>query len=245
MNTEVVRWDEELARQAKEVAALERPSLSNISLRSGVMMLNGMQVPGNKLQCVIIASAFQNRFYKDRFDANNPSSPVCFSLSPTGVDMVPHADSVDVQSESCEDCPQYKWGSDPLGGRGKACKATRRLALLPASALAGGLDNAVKQAEMAVLTVPVTSGKNWANYVNSIAVEFQRPPWGMLTEITVQPNPETQFEVKFQAAGIVKDDTTLGELHKRIPAAEVILLTPYDATGNSEEKADDGKQRKF
>lgn len=232
MGNEVVNWSERLASSAKEVAALERPSLSTVSVRSGMLSYMGQPVPGNKLRVVIVASAFQNRYYDKPFDPNNPANPVCFALSLDGIDMVPDPASTEIQNPSCSGCPKNEWKSDPKGGKGKACKAARRLVLIPESSATSEL---AKKAEMAMMTLPVTSQKNWANYVNGIASEYQRPPWGMITEITVVPDPKTQFQVKFDAVGMVPEEA-LGPVNGRIEAAQVVLMQPYDEEGLAKEK---------
>lgn len=240
------KWEERLAADAKELASRERPNIAQISLRSGIMQYQGQMVPGNRLECVIVASAFQNRYYGDKpFDPNNMSNPICYALSLTGEEMSPHEDSPEKQADFCETCPQSKWGSDPRpNSRGKACKSVRRLAIIPAAALK---DGNIKKAEMAMLTIPVTSARNWANYVNQLSADYQRPPWGMLTEVSVIPDPKTQFQVRFNALGIVQSDEALAEIFNRVQASADVLLTPYDNSGNSEveEKKDDGKQKKY
>lgn len=237
-----IRWDEELAKSAKEVAALERPALSQISLRAGVMTYQKTPVPGNRLTVVIVASAFENKYFAGaKFDPNNYQSPVCYALALTDEEMAPHDDSKDKQSVRCGECERNKWGSAGGSSKGKACKQVRRLALIPANALNEG---GVQSAELAVVSVPTTSVRNWANYVNSIAAEYSRPPWGMLTEIRTEPDARTQFQVRFEAKGLVADEY-LGPIHKRTGPAAEILLTPYDESGVVAQAPDPLPNRKY
>lgn len=219
-------WEEELEKSAKAVANVERATLSQISLRAGVMMYQGIPVPNNKLECVIVAAGFQNRYYKGKFDPKNISSPACYSLSLDGQNMVPAPEAPEPQAESCERCPNFAWGSDPGGGRGKACKAGRRLVLLPAKSV---IEGGARKAEMALLTIPVTSTKNWAAYVNGCAAEYRRPPWGLLTSVSVTPDPKSQFQVRFETLGIV-ENSYLGDVHSRMDQAHSVLLAPYEAS---------------
>ena len=154
--------------------------------------------------------------------------------------MVPAEESDDKQHATCEGCPNMEWGSSPTGGRGKACKEKRRLALLPRDCLERGN---IKSAEMALLSVPVTSAKNWANYVNQLAAEYERPPWAVVTEVSVHPNAKSQFEVKFRTSAIISDESHLGEVHNRIEFARGVLLTPYEKN-EAEEAAPAAKPRK-
>ncbi len=245
--SELISWNEELAKEAKALASKERPALSQISTRGGVLTYQNQQIPGNKLPCIVIASVFENRYYDKRFDPNKREAPKCFALSPEQKGMTPHPDVKTKQAETCDACPHYQWGSDPNGGKGKACKAVRRLALLPATA---AKDGTVKTAEIALISIPTMSGKNWANYTNSCAAEFGRPPWAVITEISVVPNPRSQFEVKFQALGILDDSAILADIKKRIEPVQEVLMTPYDQSGLIEgtypgDEPKEDKKRKY
>ncbi len=242
--TELVNWEEKLANEAKAVAALERPSVSGISLRGGVMMLNDVQVPGNRLDCVVIGAVFEHAYYSKPFDPNNIVAPDCFALSIDGKDMVPHADVPEPQGTVCATCPMFAWGSDPKpNSKGKACKEKRKLALLPASAIK---DGEIMKAEMALMTVSVTNVRHWGNYVNQVSAEYGRPPWAMLTEISVTPHPKNQFQINYAARGVVSDQF-LGDLEKRAQMALEALLTPYDMTPQPEapEKQAPTKGKKY
>jgi hypothetical protein len=235
-----VAWEEELAKSATEVAALETPKLANFSFRAGVLAYQGVALPGNKLECIIVASAFQHRLYEGAFDADNPATPICFALSLTGEDMVPHEASTQPQSDKCETCENFKWGSAEKG-RGKACKAGRRLIAIPKSALEHG----VAKAEMGMATIPVTSVRGWANYVNSLATQYRRPPWAMLTEMSVVPDVKTQFQVKFAPVGMVENEH-LAAIRAKIEMANAVLLAPYEFSENAAPKDDKPKkERKF
>lgn len=235
-------WDERLAQDAQNVASQEVPKIPQISLKGGIMAYQGVAVPGNKLNCIILGSAFQHRWYEKEFDPNKPATPGCFALSMTGDNMEPHEASPNKQSDSCETCENFKWGSDPKGGRGKACKAGRRFTILPAAAVQAG---GVKKAEMAMLTCPVTSVRNWANYVNRIASEFRRPPYAMLTEISLHPHAKTQIELKFEAIGIIEDEGSLADIVNRLVMSETILMAPYEFSENAEKPAEPKKNAKY
>lgn len=236
-----VAWEEELAKAATEVATLETPKLANFSFRAGVLAFNGVAIPGNKLECIIVASGFVHRLYEGAFDADNPQAPICFALSLTGEDMEPHKDSAQPQSDKCETCENYKWGSAEKG-RGKACKAGRNLIAIPKSALEQG----ISKAEMGKMTLPVTSVRGWANYVNSLATQYRRPPWAMLTEVSLVPDVKTQFQVKFTAVGMV-DNEHLAAIRAKQEMANTVLLAPYEHSESVERPADDKpkKERKF
>lgn len=244
MGTEVMRWEDELARDAKEVASLERPAITQISLRAGMMAYRGVPIPGNKLKCVIIASAVERRYDTKPFDPANISPPDCFALSVTGIDMAPDPASADPQASKCDSCPMNAWQPNPKrpGKNHKPCKERRRVVLVPADSVESG---SVRGVEMAMLAIPVTSVKHWAAYVNRIASEYNRPPWGMVTEVSVTPNPQTQFEVKFEPLDVIPEDH-LPHVHARIAGAKEAALVPYDKSGYMvpEDAPEDKKPKK-
>lgn len=219
-----VNWVEEMARQAKVSAALERPQISSISLKSGIMTYQEAPIPDNQLLCVVLGAVFEHTWYKDRYDPKKVVTPNCFSLSSDGLDMKPHAASPEIQSETCESCPKMQWASDRNGGKGKDCKERRKLLLIPASEVSEGVS---AKAEMALLGVPVMSVKNWKNYVGRTASEFNRPVWGVLTLIKVVPDAKSQFRVEFSAAGLVKE-VAFPSLLAKVKQAEEILMRPYE-----------------
>lgn len=236
---DVVSWKDRMSSEAKDVAALERPQSSNISLRGGQMTYMDTPVPDDKLKCVIVASAFENAWFDRPFDPDNIRAPACFSLSSTGDSMVPHEDSEAQQHTTCSGCDFAKWGSAPGNSRGKACKEKRRLQIMPITALEEV--SSIATAETAMMTLPVTSVNNWKTYVNQIAAAYSRPPWGVITEIEVKRDPKTQFKVFFNFVGVIEDDDMLGAINAKIPEAVNTLLTPYEPNKEDEEVKDSGK----
>lgn len=237
------KWDEELAKYAKQQAAQERPAVGRLAFRGGVMTYQGQAIPGNKLDVVIVASAKENALYSNvlerrAFDSNKPESPICYALSLTGSDMAPHPQSKQKMAAKCSECKYFAWGSNPNGGKGKACKESRRLIVLPRSAVIPNpgqqlQPDSVKKAEAATASIPATSIKNWANYTALLAGEFGRPAWAMVTDLSLHPHPKNQIEVKFAALGRVPDEF-LGDLMQRVQSAETTILTPYAEGGNAE-----------
>lgn len=239
---DVVNWADKLAEHAVAAAAIERPSQENISVRGGYMKLNGVEVPNSELPCVIIASVFENQYYDPTkpFDPDNLQNPICFAQSLTGDEMVPDDASTVKQNADCDTCPQMQWKSDPVRKKGKACKEKRKLAILPATQLKEG---AVAKASMAVLSLPVTSTRNWANYVNSIRDQFQRPPFGVLTLVRARPHPRYQLEVTFECLGMVADEY-LGDVLARVEPAQRLMMQPYEGTPDDPTKATSENKKK-
>lgn len=223
-----------LAAAAKDVAATERVAAGAISLRAGVMQWQGKPVPGNRMNVIVLATSYENTYYPNAFDPNNISSPVCFAQSLKDDEMAPHENSAKVQSDSgCKNCWAHEWGSDPKGGRGKACKQVRKLALIPAYDEEGTIETA----EMATLRVPVMSVKNWSSYASDRATLQGLPFYCFVTEVSVRPDPRSQFVVEFSPQGILDSEEKLKAVMARIPQAESMLLTPYAQASEEEEAA--------
>jgi len=238
MSTEIVNYNEQLAALAKRATEVERPQGSTIGLKAGQLTYQGSAVPGNKLDCIIIASTHANLYYEDAYDPDKLSNPVCFAYAEEEGDLAPHPESSKPQHDTCKGCPQNEFGS-ATKGKGKACKNSRHLVLIPASTTADD----VATAEMAVLKLPVTSVKNYGQYVNKCATLYNRPPLGVITTISTQPDPKSQFKVTFQSGDLV-DGGMIGPLLGKIESAMQLVERIYDAPQDTP-PADEGKKKKF
>lgn len=246
-NTEVqaVDWEAQMAAEANAVAKTERVSANRINFQSGVMTYMDQALPDNELDCIIVASAWENVYYVDRWKAGVVKPPACFALGIPHSDgtpptMIPHEDVPEPQADGCKSCPKFEWGSDPEGGRGKACKEKRRLAVLPAPSSAEDLDGS----DMALMTIPVMSVKNWAAYVNQLAATMQRPTWGVLTKVKLVPDAKSQFKVTFEALELLAGDY-LPHVHARIDSAVNALMTPYEMSPQEDEEEGEDKSNKY
>lgn len=221
-----------LAAEAKEAAAKERPAVGIFSTQSGVLSYSGTPVPGNKVEVVVLAAAFRNVFYAGKFDRNNIVPPNCFSLSEDDKDMAPHENVAEPVHPTCDGCPNDAWGSDPNGGRGKACKQSRRLVMLPADCVDKD-EAAIMQAEFAKMDIPVTSVKNYSSFVNVLSATAGVPPYAAVTEISVVPDLKTQFKVVFRPMRVLPTEAALNAVRKRMGAAVALSTEPYEETATA------------
>jgi len=241
----------ELAQHAKSAAAIERPNVSKMSLKGGIITYNGGVIPNNKVDVILLAAAFRNTWYSQPFQDGVLVNPDCFALMPPdkegqAPDMVPHANVKEPVNKTCLGCPKNAWGSDPRpGSRGKACKETRRLIAIPADATASV--DAIKKAELAVIDVPVTSVGNYGNYVNVLNASLARPMWTVITTLEVVRHPKFQFQVTFTPVTAINDADVIRAIMGRLDDAMRIVLTPYDEAVLQEEnpKAAQAKPAKF
>ena len=242
---EVVSVEEELAMQAKTAAALERPIGGAISLRAGQISWQGNPIPGNRLRCVILDAIFENRWYTKPFNAEQPSNPDCFALASEEKDLAPHEEAENPQGGTegtCATCPKGAWGSDPRGGRGKACGQIRRMVLLPSSALEN--EKTIKDSEIAILKLPVTSTRYWAAYVNRLAAAEKRPTYAVVTEIYTEPHPKHQFHVYFNMLHAIPNEM-IGALRAKIAMSKSYLLAPYAIAENAAPTPEAAKPKKY
>ena len=221
----------ELAADAKDAAASERPALSKFSTQGGMLRYGGEPVQGNNLDCVLLYASYRNTWYSGAFDRNNIKNPDCFSLAETDEGMVPHPNAANKPAQTCASCPKNAWKSDIKAdgtvGKGKACKESRRMVLLPISALES--PESVKISELGILDLPVTSAKNYGAFVNTVSGMFGVPPWACIANVKVQPS-KNQFEVVITPIKIVPSKDIILALKARVEDAKAAALEPYDET---------------
>lgn len=241
--TEIINYEAQLAAMAQVEARKERPSGSNISTRAGVLSYNGQPVPGNKLQGIIIASTHANLYYDQPYNPDAPVNPACWAYSVDGENMAPAPEVANPVSESCDGCPNNAWGSDPKGGRGKACQNRRVLAMIPANIAPGDIPTA----EIAVLKLPVTSTKMFQMYVQKCAALHARPLLGMVTEVGTVPDQKKQFMITLTDVKPV-DNAMIPGLLARAPSALEVIQPAYEANPEpapAPAAATEGKKKKF
>ena len=232
----VAQWDERLAGFATEAAEAEQTTGGKfISIRGGRLSFNGAEVPGNKMSVIVIDSVYENHLYTEDFDAENPTSPVCFAFGRKDAEMSPHEESSEPQCGDCKSCPMNQWGSAEKG-KGKACKNIRRLALIPEDGLSD-----LANAEIAYLKVPVMSVKGWQGYVQSIANNLKRPPFGVVTEIGVAPDQKSQFRLTFTLGQEIDDVDVLEALIARREQVSQEIGFPYRKNEDTPPPARGGK----
>lgn len=220
--TAIVNWEDEMAAQAKLAAAAQRKTGGGggnfFSLAGGILKFDGSALPGNQMAVVVLADTMENVYYDSAYNSEVASSPKCFAFGSNEDEMEPHEavdndDCFERQADTCQECPLNEYGSSPTG-KGKACSNVMRLALIPAGVYAAkGKGREVsyslekmfedpahfKGAEIAYLRVPVTSVKNYSNYVREVVNTMRRPPFGVFTNIWVDKHEKFQLSVNFEA----------------------------------------------
>lgn len=126
---------------------------------------------------IIVDFVYVNAYYPGAFDPNNIVPPDCLSISANPNDGVPSPNGADIQHADCKGCWANAFGS---AGKGKACRNSVLIALLP--------PDATEETPLMTINVSSTALKPFGAYVSAVARAFQRPPYGVLTDFTCDPN---------------------------------------------------------
>jgi hypothetical protein len=132
------------------------------------------------LSVIIVDFVSYNAYYDKPWNSNQIVPPNCFSIGLEPAGMVPSENSPEMQAESCAACWANQWKSSATGA-GKACSNTKLLAVIAPDD---------PDAPLMLLKVTATALKSFDAYVTGVARAFQRPPRGVITEITFDPNPK-------------------------------------------------------
>lgn len=239
-STAIARWDEELARQAAAAAAVEESTATGqfFSLKGGQLTFNDMPLPGNQMAVVILDGILENVKYEGDYDPDNVQSPTCFAFGRVEKEMQPHkiviesGNSLAGASGQCAGCDHNQWGSADKG-RGKSCRNTRRLAMVPAGTFddRGRFEpfedeDQTASAAIAYMRLPVTSVTGYAAFVKQVTGALKRPPHTIFTKVSVMPDPKNQFRVNFEPIAKVPD-SLIETLMARHEEAKGAIDFPY------------------
>ena len=255
--TEVIDWEAQMRADAEIAAGAQRSAGGGgkfFSMKSGVLSFDDNPLPGNQMAVVILADIMENSWYEGAYDPSVPASPKCFAFGRHEDAMEPHVkvdqeDYFERQHDVCQGCPRNEWGSAPTG-KGKDCKNVMRLAMIPAGQYKGkGSGRNITyeldlyedeahfaRAEVAFMKVPVMSVKNYAKYVKQLAADIGRPPWGVITNVYLEPDPKSQFKVSFELVDTLDTDL-LPAVMNRHKAEETTIDFPYSPPLDDDERA--------
>lgn len=232
------KWDDQLAQYAQEASEAVDAGGQFISLQAGVISINDEPVKDNKLKVIVEDFRYENLYYKGKFNPKEPRPPVCFALGKDKNTLAPHPDSTEPQAADCAHCPKNQFGSSENPDRpdGKACKNTRRLGLISADIPPADIPTT----EVLYLKTPVTSSKAWDSYVKAVSAMFKRPPFGVVTEIGVKPDKNSQFVVTFRPLGLLPEEY-LGPVIQKHEIVSEMIEFPYSPMVELEPKEESKK----
>lgn len=178
-----INYEEQLSKEAAEITKrIAAPSGDRIRFNANRSLITPDGMEGTELEVVIVDFISTNMFYEGDFDRDNPQPPGCFALGAEPAMLVPSPNSPAKQATTCTACPNNQFGS-ARNGKGKACKNTRLIAVMPAHA---GDDPA--NAPVWIMSIPPASIKAFDSYVHSLAVKQRTTPVGVVTSITLDPD---------------------------------------------------------
>lgn len=200
-------------------------------VKNGVFEVHDEEL-GSKINAVVIASGFLNTYYDTKYNPNDTQPPACFAVGSDEYEMEAH-DSVPKpvniakgkdkgkwEGSPCHNCPMNEFGSD---GAGKACKNSRRIAILPLSGDFSHLDNTAKKQmikegkvkpldssvdsktpefrevlqegddEIYLLKISTTSLKNFKKYIKACDKTLKYPMEAVYCSIELVPVDDTNY----------------------------------------------------
>jgi hypothetical protein len=238
--TEVAHWKERMVALAKQTKAAEKPQGGFISLKGGRMSYNDETLPGDKINAIIIDYRKDNEFYPEKYDSKNPATPLCWAIVRPHEVLAPGNDvpDEDKQAPTCDVCPRAEWGSALDGGKGKACKESRRLHLFAADDCQTPDD--IKKASYMTMIPPATSTDNFQKLANQVVGVLDTPIFGAVVEVSVKQHDRFLYMVHYKIIEQIKDPgilMALLERHEQISAKPVNMPKKDD---KPEDKAQRG-----
>lgn len=179
MSNAMVNIHEQIKKELGEIRKrVPAPSGRTISTRGKVFSLPDGRTHQGPLQAVILDFRNYNRLYKTAYNPQDPKPPECFALGSDIELLAPHEDAKEPQADNCKECTHNKWGSAPTG-RGKSCRNTVRLAIVPPDATA--------EDEPMLISVSPTGLKSWGSLVAGLEA-IGMLPIQVVTEIAFDAN---------------------------------------------------------
>lgn len=170
----------ELAIARTTVAA---PSAKTISVKGKTFTLpTGVSSQG-PITSIILDYRNFNKYYTALYNPQKPSAPDCFAIHSVIEEMAPHEKARKPSHPNCRECTFNKFGSATGGGKGKACRNTVRLAVIPSDFMS----TTKEDTEPMLLNISPTGLTGWSMYVNGLLVN-EMLPVQIVTEISFDAN---------------------------------------------------------
>ena len=220
----------ELATMAAEEHAAEPVVLGNFLSVKGKRFAFQDAVLGDRLNVVILDHCFENQFYKNAYDPESPSAPVCCAIGKSEKDLAPDPEvpGIQVQHETCHGCPQNEFGSAATG-RGKACRNGRKLALIsiPEDGLTA---ERVMGATVAFLRLSPTALRSFSGYLKRITATLQAPLFAVVTTLSFDESMDFPSVVATYNSPIEDKEILTAIIAKRKEIQDELLAGPQDLT---------------
>lgn len=223
-------------RYAQAYTETEPVAGQTISVNNGIMSIGDQPIIGNRFSAVILDGVHLNAYYGSAYNPNAVVPPTCYAIGRTEMEMAPHPDMAKdqnffrPQAERCSGCPMNEYGSAQQGS-GKACRNRRRLLLI----IAGMYDQQgnlqphtdpsyYETAAIMTLNIAPTSGKNWGRFIRDAAGQYNRPPFGVISDVYLYPHEKHGREaVGFNVQAPVPDALVPAVMRRHQEAAQQIF----------------------
>lgn len=131
--TDIAKIEADLAAKAKmlqhQIGSGDSKKIT-VDQKDGQLIGPGGLALGDELRICVVDFCTTNRYYDRGYDPQNPMPPACMAVGDIIAEMAPEEGVPAPQSDLCRTCWANQWESDLQGGRGKACKNTRDLAVV-------------------------------------------------------------------------------------------------------------------
>jgi hypothetical protein len=163
-----------------------------ISVKGKKFSIPGGRSSEGPLSAIILDWRWQRNYFEGSYNPNAIAPPVCSSSNKIEGELTPAPTSSKIQFDgACELCPKNQWGSD-ANGKGKACKSSARLAVVPA--------DADSDTTPWMLDVAPTGLKGFVNYVNVLQNVNGLLPLQVITDVDFDANVDYPL-LTFSAKG--------------------------------------------
>jgi hypothetical protein len=222
--------EEELRRQVEvQQKMLSKISAAAkfISFKGGNIIIDGKPIAGAKTEVIPLTFLSERTYFEGEFDPEVKQSPICYAYAEAGSEdgeWTPHKEAREKQSEKCSGCPHNEWGS-AAKGRGKACRESVRLALIP---------NAADLSKQQVwhCRIPITSVPAFKTYAGEL-LGLGKPLHSVVAELSVMPDAKSFFKIHWMPKKAT-DPKQLGVVEQKMLSAAMGINFPYP---NFEEEA--------
>lgn len=228
-STAIVNYDEILAQRAAALAKkIAPPSGDKIRVTQAKKFVfpDGNESPG-PFQAIILDFVSANEYYSNPYVRGEVVPPDCFAINEEPGLLAPSKNAPKPQSENCAACHWNQYGTARVG-KGKACKNTRLLAMLPPDFEASS--------PIWLMSVSPTGIQAWDRYVSAIFAQFGAPPVKVITTIAFDPKVDYP-SVRFGNPEPLEDDILHRAIGRLEEARNRLLVEPDYSNFQKKEEA--------
>lgn len=218
-----VNYREQLMADAQAIAdKIAAPTGDRVRYEGNRMLIAPDGTEGETMEVVVLDIMSSNMFYDRPYDRDNPSPPACYAIGPSPTTLTPSDKSPDRQADTCATCPMNQFGS-ALTGKGKACKNTRLLAVVPVNQMENAVDN------IWIMSIPPSSIKSFDSFVHKLAMTHGISPIGVVSEVTLDQK-ETFASPRFKSIRPLTDEELAHVMPLKTEALQRLAIEPDVST---------------